>query len=91
MYRPPAYAGLLLASKAVIKEIQRLLYKESVFRALRRKVPTACYMTKALDTPGAYLWLNVSQQFPFDIKLADLSEPVIALAAITEMLHRRKI
>ena len=33
MYRPPAYAGLLLASKAVIKEIQRLLYKESVFRA----------------------------------------------------------
>ena len=25
-------------------------------------------MTKALDTPGAYLWLIVSQQFPFDIK-----------------------
>ena len=33
MHRPPAYAGLLLCSKAVSKEVQRLLYKESMFRA----------------------------------------------------------
>lgn len=30
---PPAYAGLLVASKAVSEEVQRLLYKDGVFRA----------------------------------------------------------
>ena len=32
-YRPPAYAGLLLASKLISEELQEVLYKTCVFRA----------------------------------------------------------
>lgn len=38
-FRPPAYAGLLLASKTISAEFQEILYKNSVFRAYLCKNP----------------------------------------------------